>query len=119
MAVKAIQRGVYDFINKPFPADRLVQSVRRAVEKRRLVLENRALRKASEQVRDDLPLIGQTPAMERLRHTCDRSPTPMSIMLVTGETGAARGCRPSLLHQWGRRNSGISWRSTAALCRRR
>jgi two-component system C4-dicarboxylate transport response regulator DctD len=36
MAVKAIQDGVYDFITKPFATDRLVQSVRRAAEKRRL-----------------------------------------------------------------------------------
>ncbi|RWI81984.1 response regulator, partial [Mesorhizobium sp.] len=42
MAVKAIKDGAYDFITKPFAADRLAQSVWRAAEKRRLVMENRA-----------------------------------------------------------------------------
>jgi two-component system C4-dicarboxylate transport response regulator DctD len=106
MAVKAIQDGVYDFITKPFAADRLIQSVRRAAEKRRLVLENRALRKATEQVRDDLPLIGQTPAMERLRHTLRQIADTDVDVLVTGETGSGKEVVASLLHQWSRRASG-------------
>ncbi len=106
MAVKAIQDGAYDFITKPFPADRLVQSVRRAVEKRRLILENRALRKASEQVRDDLPLIGQTPAMERLRRTLRQIADTDVDVLVTGETGSGKEVVASLLHQWSRRAAG-------------
>jgi two-component system C4-dicarboxylate transport response regulator DctD len=106
MAVKAIQDGVYDFITKPFATDRLIQSVRRAAEKRRLVLENRALRKATEQVRDDLPLIGQTPAMERLRHTLRQIADTDVDVLVTGETGSGKEVVASLLHQWSRRASG-------------
>ena len=54
MAVEAIQDGAYDFIAKPFAADRLVQSVRRASEKRRLVMENRRLRQAAEDAQDEL-----------------------------------------------------------------
>lgn len=41
MAAEAIQAGAYDFIEKPFPAERLIGTVRRAQEKRRLVIENR------------------------------------------------------------------------------
>ncbi|KQV31719.1 Fis family transcriptional regulator [Rhizobium sp. Root1203] len=106
MAVNAIQDGVYDFITKPFATDRLIQSVRRAAEKRRLILENRALRKATEQVRDDLPLIGQTPAMERLRHTLRQIADTDVDVLVTGETGSGKEVVASLLHQWSRRASG-------------
>ncbi len=106
MAVKAIQDGVYDFITKPFAADRLVQSVRRAVEKRRLVMENRALRRAGEEARDDLPLIGQTPAMERLRRTLRQIADTDVDVLVTGETGSGKEVVASLLHQWSRRSSG-------------
>ena len=46
MAVDAIGRGAFDFIAKPFATDHLVASVRRALETRRLVLENRRLRVA-------------------------------------------------------------------------
>ena len=44
MAVEAMREGAYDFFEKPYAPDRLIDSVRRAAEKRRLVLENRALR---------------------------------------------------------------------------
>jgi two-component system C4-dicarboxylate transport response regulator DctD len=106
MAVKAIKDGVYDFIAKPFAADRLVQSVRRAAEKRRLVLENRALREAAEQAQGDLPLIGQTPAMERLRSTLRQIADTDVDVLVTGETGSGKEVVASLLHRWSRRARG-------------
>ncbi|MDK4741121.1 sigma-54 dependent transcriptional regulator [Rhizobium sp. CNPSo 3464] len=106
MAVKAIQDGAYDFITKPFATDRLVQSVRRAAEKRRLVLENRALRIAAEQAQGDLPLIGQTPAMERLRHTLRQIADTDVDVLVTGETGSGKEVVASLLHRWSRRAKG-------------
>ncbi|MDL2410140.1 sigma-54 dependent transcriptional regulator [Rhizobium calliandrae] len=106
MAVKAIQDGAYDFITKPFATDRLVQSVRRAAEKRRLVLENRALRIAAEQAQGDLPLIGQTPAMERLRRTLRQIADTDVDVMVTGETGSGKEVVASLLHRWSRRAAG-------------
>jgi two-component system C4-dicarboxylate transport response regulator DctD len=106
MAVQAIKDGVYDFIPKPFAADRLVQSVLRAVEKRRLVLDNRALRAAADQAQDGLPLIGQTPAMERLRRTLHQIADTDVDVLVTGETGSGKEVVASLLHRWSRRSKG-------------
>ncbi|TGQ44662.1 MULTISPECIES: sigma-54 dependent transcriptional regulator [unclassified Mesorhizobium] len=106
MAVKAMKDGVYDFITKPFAADRLVQSVRRAAEKRRLVMENRALREATEQAQEGLPLIGQTPAMERLRRTLRQIADTDVDVLVTGETGSGKEVVASLLHRWSRRAKG-------------
>lgn len=106
MAVKAMQDGAYDFITKPFATERLVQAVKRAVEKRRLVLENRVLRQAADQARDDLPLIGQTPTMERLRRTLRQIADTEVDVLVTGETGSGKEVVASLLHRWSRRASG-------------
>lgn len=106
MAVQAIQDGAYDFIAKPFPADRLVQSVRRAAEKRRLVMENRALRQAAETASDGLPLIGQTPAMENLRRTLRHIADTDVDVLVAGETGSGKEVVAQLLHQWSRRRAG-------------
>jgi two-component system, NtrC family, C4-dicarboxylate transport response regulator DctD len=106
MAVKALHDGAYDFIAKPFPADRLVQSVARAAEKRRLVLENRRLREAATTTPDDLPLIGQTPAMEHLRQTLRQIADTDVDVLIAGETGSGKEVVATLLHHWSRRKTG-------------
>src|SRR5215213_643692 len=70
MAVEAMREGAYDFFEKPYAPDRLIDSVRRAAEKRRLVLENRALRtELAQHQGDDLLLLGRSAAMETLRRT--------------------------------------------------
>lgn len=105
-AVKAIQDGVYDFIAKPFPSERLIQCVGRAAEKRRLVLENRRLRDAARAAEDDFPLIGQTPVMNRLRQTLRQIADTDVDVLVTGETGSGKEVVARLLHGWSRRSRG-------------
>lgn len=106
MAVQAIQDGAYDFIAKPFAADRLVHSVRLAGEKRHLVLENRSLRQAAADAEHDLPLIGQTPAIENLRRTIRNIADTDVDVLIAGETGSGKEVVAHLLHEWGHRRKG-------------
>jgi len=103
MAVDAMREGAYDFIAKPYPIDRLLASVSHALEKRRLVLENRELRRAADAVREDLPLLGTTPAMERLRQTLRQVADADVDVLVTGETGSGKEVVATALHHWGSR----------------
>lgn len=106
MAVQAIQNGAYDFIAKPFSSDRLVHSVLRAGERRKLLLENRRLRQLADDVQADMPLIGQTPAIENLRRTIrDIADTNVDV-LIAGETGSGKEVVAQLLHDWGRRRKG-------------
>ena len=65
MAVQAMREGAYDFVEKPFAAERLVETVRRALERRRLLLENVALRRELA-VRDALVprIIGRSAAID-------------------------------------------------------
>lgn len=103
MAVDALSRGVFDFIAKPFATDHLVASVRRALETRRLVLENRRLRAALPAAEADFPLIGVTPAMASLRDAVRQLAQVEVDVLIEGETGTGKELVARLLHRWSKR----------------
>jgi two-component system C4-dicarboxylate transport response regulator DctD len=104
LAVAAMKDGVYDFISKPFDGERLATAVAHAAEKRRLVLENRRLRAAAE-APADLPLIGDTPGIRRLRETIRQVADADVDVLVLGETGSGKEVVARLLHEWSRRRA--------------
>jgi two-component system, NtrC family, C4-dicarboxylate transport response regulator DctD len=97
-AVAAVQRGAYDFLAKPFVPDRLIAVALRAVEKRRLVLENRLLRAQAGSMRDEGPLIGNSPAIDQLRRTVKQIASVDVDVLIEGETGSGKGVVAALLH---------------------
>jgi two-component system C4-dicarboxylate transport response regulator DctD len=104
LAVAALKDGAYDFISKPFDGERLATAVGHAAEKRRLVLENRRLRAAAE-APADLPLIGDAPAIRRLRETIRQVADADVDVLVLGETGSGKEVVARLLHEWSRRRA--------------
>jgi two-component system C4-dicarboxylate transport response regulator DctD len=105
MAVEAVQQGAYDFLAKPFPMDRLAGAIRRALEKRSLVLDNRRLERAAAAADDDLPLAGSTPIMERLRRTIRQVAEADVDVLIQGETGTGKGVIARTLHRLSRRRN--------------
>lgn len=105
LAVAAIKDGAYDFISKPYASDRLLATLHRASEKRRLVLENRRLREAVVLSAGDMPLIGEGPAMSRLRETLRQIADTDVDVLVEGETGTGKEVVADLLHRWSRRRT--------------
>lgn len=103
MAVAALKRGAFDFIAKPFATDHLIASARRAMEMRALVLDNRRLRSASEEGAGGEPLIGESPAMVRLREQMRHIADADVDVLIEGETGTGKELVATLLHRWSRR----------------
>jgi two-component system, NtrC family, C4-dicarboxylate transport response regulator DctD len=107
MAVEAMREGAYDFFEKPYPPDRLIDSVRRAAEKRRLVLENRALRaELAHYEAEDPLLLGRTPAVEKLRQTLANIAEIDVDVLVIGEAGSGKQAAATAIHRWSRRRQG-------------
>ena len=86
MAVNALRNGAYDFIEKPFPIDRLIDTTRRGLEKRDLTLENQELKRSLKASQTLGPrIIGDTPSIQMLREKPFHIlpiPTPIFSYLV-------------------------------------
>ncbi|KMO31645.1 sigma-54-dependent transcriptional regulator [Methylobacterium aquaticum] len=107
MAVRAMRSGAYDFLAKPYPADTLVASVRRALERRALVQENRTLRaRLDAAVAEDPAFLGVSPGITRLRLFVREVAQADVDVLVLGETGSGKEVVASALHRWSRRAKG-------------
>jgi len=97
MAVDAMRTGAYDFIEKPFRSDELVEVARRALEKRRLVLDNRQLRRRLLKQEGAL-LVGDSPAIARVRHLVHQLGPTDAPVLINGETGTGKEVVARALH---------------------
>lgn len=103
MAVRALHDGAFDFLTKPFAADHLVGAARRALAHRALILDNRRLTAAVADI--DSPLIGESPAMVRLRETIAQLAQADIDVLVEGETGTGKELVAHMLHRQSRRRA--------------
>ena len=103
MAVNAIKLGAYDFIEKPFKADRLLLVVQRALEAARLRSENEELRRRAGAGGE---LIGRTYVINQLRQAIQRVAPTGSRVLITGPAGAGKEVVARMIHDQSLRAAG-------------
>jgi two-component system C4-dicarboxylate transport response regulator DctD len=97
MAVQAMRSHAYDFIEKPFDSSRLVDVVRRALERRTLLRENQRLRARVGNMQER-PLIGISESIQRISRTIDSLAATDVDVLIHGETGTGKEVVAHALH---------------------
>src|SRR5512143_386303 len=105
-AIAAMREGAFHYLPKPFRNEEVVHVVKQALEKRRLVAENRALK-----ARLDIPpglkeIIGRSASMERVFETIRQAAGARSTVLITGESGTGKELVAKALHRLSPRASG-------------
>ena len=102
-AVAAIKRGAYDFIEKPFKADRLILVANRALETSRL---KREVRELKQHAPSSATLVGKSPCMNQLRQTIDRAAKANSRIMIVGPSGGGKELVARTLHAMSSRAEG-------------
>ncbi len=99
-AVEAVKKGAFDFISKPPDLNRLLITLRNAMDRSNLVTETKALkRKVSSRPAPEM--IGQSPAIQHIKKTIERVAPTEARVLITGPNGSGK----ELVAQWIHRNS--------------
>lgn len=107
MAVEAIQGGAYDFVEKPFDPEQILETIKRALEKRRLVLENRQLKMALAGCEGiDSRLVGTSPSMRELKKEISHIAPTIANVLIFGETGTGKEVIARAIHTLSTLNKG-------------
>jgi two-component system, NtrC family, nitrogen regulation response regulator NtrX len=96
LAVKATHVGAYDFLEKPLSLERVLLVARRAIEKRTLEMENRALK---EDLTRKLRFIGNSLKMQQLREQIDMAAKSNSRVVILGESGSGKELVAHILHE--------------------
>ncbi|MFW6081906.1 MAG: sigma-54-dependent transcriptional regulator [Desulfosalsimonas sp.] len=105
-AVDAMKQGAYDFITKPFDHETLVVRLEKALERSRLISENRRLKSSRDSAQMFQGIAGRSAVMQRVFETVRMvAPTEMTV-LITGESGTGKDLTARAIHDLSPRSQG-------------
>jgi two-component system nitrogen regulation response regulator NtrX len=96
IAVKCIQLGAYDFIEKPLSIERIITSIKNAIEKRKLIKENIALK---QRIVEDYRIIGHSEAIQEIRKFISQVARTNARVFITGENGTGKELVARNIHE--------------------
>ena len=102
-AVEAIKKGAYDYIAKPLDLNRLLVTLRNAMDKTRLITETKVLKK---KVSRKYEMIGESPALQEIRAIIDKIAPTNARVLVTGSNGTGKELVARQIHAKSQREKG-------------
>ena len=102
-AVEAVRKGAYDFISKPPDLNRLLITIRNALEKKSLVTETKVLKRKVGKTRE---IIGESPAIQKIKDTIERVAPTEARVLVTGDNGTGKELVARWIHERSSRAKG-------------
>src|SRR5882724_12229594 len=102
-AVAAMKLGAFDYLTKPFEEDELLQLIRRALEKRSLEREVAFLRAELARTQESDEMVGQHPAMQKLRRVITQVARTTATVLVSGQSGTGKELIARAIHREGPR----------------
>lgn len=109
-AVDCLKDGAYDFISKPIDINRLITSVKNALDKEKLAKENKTLQKENvtlkKKVNKKYQMIGQSPALKKIQDMIEKVATSDARVLITGPNGAGKELVAHAIHAQSDRSKG-------------
>jgi two-component system, NtrC family, nitrogen regulation response regulator NtrX len=100
-AVDAVKKGAYDYISKPPDLNRLLITIRNAIDKTTLTTETKVLKR---KVAKTIEIVGNSPAIQKIKHSIDKVAGTDARVLVTGENGVGKELVARWIHEKSNRN---------------
>src|SRR5688572_26418616 len=95
-AVEAVKKGAYDFIQKPPDLNRLLITIRNAMERNSLVTETKVLRRKANKVQE---MVGASPGIAKIKETIEKVAPTEARILITGENGVGKELVARWVHE--------------------
>jgi len=105
-AVQAMKDGAYDFLTKPFQRAQLIRLIRKALERRALIAENRALQQRLDDLLRQGAVIGTSPAFQRMMMLIEQVAPSSATVLIEGESGVGKELAARAIHERSARRAG-------------